>query len=320
MQFVVHDLARATGKQIELQLSGQETEIDKLVVERMMDPLLHLVRNAVSHGLEGPEERLAGGKPAEGTLSLRAATAGDMVVIEVEDDGRGLDTEKIIARARTNGLLGAAEEPNAERLLEIICAPGFSTREEADLASGRGVGMAVVYDTVHELGGRLSLDSRQGLGARFTIHLPLTLVIVDALLVTAGGQTFAVPQLTLREIVEVEPDALHLMEHNEIVYHRGAALPVLRLARLFGLPDEPAPAKAGRPVLYLLVAGSGAKLAGLAVDRLRGQREIVVSAVNDPLLRMPGISGATELADGRVVLILEPAALIRNLSRGNAYA
>lgn len=305
MQFAVRDLARDSGKSVALSLSGQTTEIDKYVVERMLDPLMHLVRNAVSHGLETPAERVAAGKPPQGRLALRAATAGDAVVIEIEDDGRGMDAGQIAARARAAGLIAADAELDMAGLLDVICAPGFSTRDEADLASGRGVGMTVVRDTVQELGGTLALWTEPGRGTRFTIELPLTLAIVDALIVSAGGQTFAMPQPAVREVLEVQPTALMAIENNELIAHRGGVLPVIRLARLFNLPDEP-----GR-ALYLLVIGAGLNAIGVAVNRILGQREIVVRAVTDPLVRVPGIAGATELGDGRVVLILDAQALAR---------
>lgn len=305
MQFAVRDLARDSGKSVALSLSGQTTEIDKYVVERMLDPLMHLVRNAVSHGLETPAERVAAGKPPHGRLALRAATAGDAVVIEIEDDGRGMDAGQIAVRARAAGLIAADAELDMAGLLDVICAPGFSTRDEADLASGRGVGMTVVRDTVQELGGTLALWTEPGRGTRFTIELPLTLAIVDALIVSVGGQTFAMPQPAVREVLEVQPTALTVIENNELIAHRGGVLPVIRLARLFNLPDEP-----GR-ALYLLVIGAGLNAVGVAVNRILGQREIVVRAVADPLVRVPGIAGATELGDGRVVLILDAQALAR---------
>jgi len=305
MQFAVRDLARDSGKSVVLSLSGQTTEIDKYVVERMLDPLMHLVRNAVSHGLETPAERVAAGKPPQGQIALRAATAGDAVVIEIEDDGRGMDAGQIAARARAAGLIAGDVELDMAGLLDVICAPGFSTRDEADLASGRGVGMTVVRNTVQELGGTLALWTEPGRGTRFTIELPLTLAIVDALIVSAGGQTFAMPQPAVREVIEVQPTAITVMENNELIAHRSGVLPVVRLARLFNLPEAP-----GR-ALYLLMIGAGLNAIGVAVDRILGQREIVVRAVADPLVRVPGIAGATELGDGRVVLILDAQALVR---------
>jgi two-component system chemotaxis sensor kinase CheA len=303
MKFVVRDLARESGKQIKLELLGQETEIDKFLVERMMDPLLHLVRNAVSHGLETVDERVAQGKPPEGKITLRAATVGDSVLIEIADDGRGIDTERVAERARARGLIAADAVVDEALLLKLICASGFSTRDEADRASGRGVGMDVVSDTVEELGGTLTLTTEPMRGTRFSIELPLTLAIADALIASVGGQRFAFPQTVVREVIEVESAAVRILENNEIVNYRGGVLPLLRLSRLFGLAETTARA------FHVFVIGVGANAVGLAVDRAIGQREIVVRGMNDPLVKVAGVAGATDLGDGRVVLILDVAAL-----------
>ena len=305
MRFVVRDLSREYQKKVRLDLSGQETEIDKLLIERMMDPLLHLVRNAISHGLEPTAEREAMGKPSEGTITLRAFTAAEMVVIEVEDDGRGVDPERIAARARKMGLIADNARLDSAALLDLICSPGFSTRDEVDRASGRGVGMAVVMNTVSGLGGEFTLDSEIGRGTRFTIQLPITLAIAQALIVSAGGQKFAVPQSSVREVLEVEPASVRAFEKNEVIPYRGGVLPIVRLARLFEL-DE----RAGR-AFHAFVIGSGLNAVGIAVDRILGQREIVVRAITDPLIQVAGITGATELGDGLVVLILDAAALVK---------
>ena len=313
MKFVVRDLARESGKEIRLELQGQETEIDKFLVERMMDPLLHLVRNAVSHGLETVAERVAAGKPPEGTLALRAGTAGDNVLVEIADDGRGVDAGGVLARARQRGLVAGDVRADDELLLRLICTPGFSTRDEADRASGRGVGMDVVGSTVAELGGTLTLATEKGRGTRFTVELPLTLAVADALIASVGGQRFAFPQSAVREIVEVEPSAVRALENNEIVPYRGGVLPLLRLSRLFDLGEMP------EKPFHVFVIGSGAHALGLAVERVIGQREIVVRGLLDPLVKVAGVAGATDLGDGRVVLILDVAAL-RSAASGGARA
>jgi two-component system chemotaxis sensor kinase CheA len=304
MQFVVRDLARESGKRIKLELLGRETEIDKFLVERMTDPLMHLVRNAVSHGLERADERVAQGKSAEGTLTLRAATAGESVLIEIADDGRGIEREHVAARARAKGLLAAGATLDDGALLEVLCAPGFSTRDEADRGSGRGVGMDVVRSTVEELGGRISLATERTQGTRFTIELPLTLAIAEALIVSVGGQRFAVPQSVVQEVLEVESAAVKVLENNEIISYRGGVLPLVRLARLFALNDGHA-----HSAFHVFVIGSGSSALGVAVDRIIGQREIVVRGISDPLVQVAGIAGATELGDEQVVLILDVAAL-----------
>ena len=306
MQFVARDVARESNKKVTVELKGQETEIDKFVVERMMDPLLHLVRNAVSHGLEPEAERVAHGKSPGGKLALRAATAGEIVVIEIEDDGRGVDLEGISSKARKLGLIDGDATVDLNTALDIICSPGFSTREQADLTSGRGVGMAVVKNTVQELGGLLTLESKVRESTRFTIYLPLTLAIADALIVTVSEQTFAVPQSSVREVLEVHSSNITIFENNEIITYRGTVLPLLRLTSLFKLPES------SNSRFYVIVVGTGLSAVGVAVDQIIAQQEIVVRPLTDPLVKVMGISGATELGDGRVVLIINTTQLTIN--------
>jgi two-component system chemotaxis sensor kinase CheA len=305
MPFVVRDLARDSGKKVRLELRGQETEIDKFLIERMMDPVLHLVRNAVSHGIETPEERAAAGKPPEGMLTLSAAGVGESVVLEIADDGRGIDAAAVIARARALGMEVADAPLGAGALLDILCAPGFSTRDESDRVSGRGVGMAVVKKTVEDLNGTIELQSAPGEGTRWVVELPLTLSITDALIAHVGDRTFAVPQASVREVVEIDPAAIRQIEQHEIVPFRGGMLPVLRLAHVFGLAPRP------RRALHVFVVGAGPDAVGIAVDQISGQREIVVRSMADALIKVPGVGGATDLGDGRVVLILDLVALSR---------
>ena len=302
LPFVIRDLSRETGKQVRLALHGQQTELDKYLVERLKDPLLHLMRNAVSHGIEEPGERIAIGKPAEGTVTLRASAAGETVVIEITDDGRGIDPEQVAERARTHGL-AVPERLGPSELLDFICTPGFSTRDEADLASGRGIGMAVVRSTVLELGGEMELETRPGRGTTFRLRLPLTLAVADAIIVSAGGQRFAMPQASIQEITTVEDTAINRFEHNEVFRYRNGVLPLIRLTDVFGLSGE------RRNHFPVLVIGTGLNAVGILVDRVVGHREVVVRPVNDPLLKVPGISGATELGDGLAVLILDSISL-----------
>lgn len=303
MQFIVRDLARENSRRIRIELIGRETEIDKFLVERMLPPLLHLVRNAVTHGLEADHERLAQGKTAEGTLVLQAATVGESVVIEIADDGRGIDRERVTTRARKKGLIDSDTTVDDAKLLELICSPGFSTRDETDRGSGRGVGMDVVSKTVEELGGTLALETENGIGTRFTIKLPLTLAIAEAIIVSVDGQKFAVPQSALREVIEVEKSSIKVLENNEIISYRGGVLPLVRLAQLFDMKDN------GATKVHVFVVGEGTNALGVAVDRILGQREIVVRGIGDPLVQVPGVAGATDLGDDRVVLILDVAGL-----------
>ena len=303
MTFVVRDLTRESGKKIIVQFSGGETEIDKFLVERMMDPLMHLVRNAVSHGIETIAEREAQGKRSEGLLTLSATTAGERIVIKIADDGRGIDRNRVLARAKDSGLSAENAEIDDDALLDLICTPGLSTRHQADRESGRGVGMDVVKKATEELGGRISLATTTGGGTTFTIELPLTLAIAEALIVSVNGQRFAVPQAAVREVLEVESASTKVLENNEIIPYRGKVLPLLRLARVFEMNYQRG------TKFHVLVIGDDGNALGLAVDRILGQREIVVRAIKDPIAQSKGIAGATELGDQRVVLILDISAL-----------
>ena len=304
LRFAVRDLAREAGREITFELDGQDTEVDKAIVDRMLEPLMHLVRNAVSHGLEDPDDRRAAGKPAAGTLSLRAFTSGDRISVVVEDDGRGIDEAEVRHRARATERNADGGE-RGETLLDILCRSGFSTRSAADRSSGRGMGMAIVRSTIRELGGALTLQTEPGQGTRFVVELPLTLMIVDALIVDVADQQMAVPQPVLREIVQVEASSISTFENNAVVSFRSSVLPLISLRDVFNLPHaEP-------PTRFVLVVGSDAELAGLVVDRIVGLREIVVHPITDPLLAVPGVGGATELGNGRVILILDAAALVR---------
>ena len=309
MPFVVRDLARDSGKRVQLEIAGQATEIDKFLIERMMDPVLHLVRNAISHGIEMPEERIAAGKRPDGTIRLAATTVGESVMLEVSDDGRGIDAEAIARRARAAGINVGNGDLDSRLLLDVLCSPGFSTRDEADRASGRGVGMAVVRDIVQKLVGTLAVDTAVGAGTTFRAVLPLTLAITDALVVHVGDRTFAIPQASVSEVTEVDSGALHAIENNELMTHRGRVLRVVRLAQLFSLQSIP------RQRAHVIVVGTGLAAVGILVDRIVGKHEIVVKTLQDPLVKIAGVSGATELGDGRLVLILDVAALTRKVPR-----
>ena len=304
MRFVIRGLERESRKEIRLELTGHDTEIDKLLVERMTDPLLHMVRNAVSHGLEPSEERIASGKTPEGHLRLRASTESETVVIELEDDGRGVDIEQVAKRARTLGLIAPGEILDSSRVLQMICAPGFSTREEADLGAGRGVGMTVVKTTISGLGGTLAMDTRPDKGTRFTIRLPLTLAIMQALIVYIDDQPFAVPRSAIHEVLRVETHAVTMLENNEVIPYRGGVLPIVYLHRLFRMNGK------STTSFHVFVVGSDLNTVGIAVDRIAGQREIVFRPVEDSFVRVRGVAGATELGDGRPVLILDVAAIV----------
>lgn len=302
MPLVVRELERQSDRKARVRLEGDQTEIDKYLVERLREPLLHLVRNAFAHGIEAPAERVAAGKPAEGLIALSATSAGGGVVIQVRDDGRGLDLAAIRRKAEVLSL-AMPERLDSAGLLALLSRPGFSTRETADVGAGRGVGMDVVATTIRELGGTVAVETEAGRGSVFTLRLPLTLSIADAIIVSAHAQPCAIPQSAVDEIVQVPAAEVREINGAELVPLRGGLLPFVRLRRFFGLPAA-TPAR-----LTLVVLSSERGSFGLAVDRVHAQREIVVRPVADPLVRVPGVAGATELGDGRPVLILDPLAL-----------
>jgi two-component system chemotaxis sensor kinase CheA len=297
LPFVIQDLSRQSSKKVRLKIEGQETAVDKYLIEKLKDPLLHMVRNAFSHGIETPAERKAAFKPEEATIELGASTTGDFVVIKVRDDGKGINANAIIQRAKKLGLETTGTDSNA--VLEVLCSPGFSSRDDADRTSGRGVGMSVVHSVVKELGGKLTLESEEGRGTQFTMRLPLTVVIAETFLVSAAGQTCAVPQRSVREIFHATGSEIRLADGIEIISYRGGVLPIVRLAGLFHLKTSDAGVKC------ILVITSERGSVGLLVEKVLGQREVVVRTIRDPLIQVGGISGATEIGDGKPVLILD---------------
>lgn len=301
LPYLVRDLERESGKQVQLVLQGEETEIDKYLVERLREPLLHLVRNAISHGVELPADRRAAGKPAAATLTLRAVASGQNVVIHVRDDGAGIDPNNLRDHVGRLGL-HLPEAPSDAEILDVLAHPGFSTRASADHVAGRGVGMTVVRNVVRELGGVLALETKAGAGTQFTLRLPLTLSIIEAVIVSAGGRVCAVPQTFIEEIIQFPPEALHRMGQTEVIAHRDGVLPVIQLAQILKTSAGPAPA-----VTTLVIRGERG-CTGLVVERIQAQREIIVHPLQDPWLDRAGFAGATDLGDGRPVLVLDTAA------------
>jgi two-component system chemotaxis sensor kinase CheA len=311
MRFAMREIAREHGKMIALDFEGGDTELDKVVIDRIVEPLMHLVRNAASHGIETPAQRDAAGKTATGHIMLRARAVGDRIIVEVQDDGAGINVARVEERAHERGLLPAKTSLDPSAVLDVIASPGFSTTDEADMASGRGVGMSVVVSTIRGLGGELTVDSDPGAGTRFVIELPLTLMIADALLVEVGGQTMAVPQILLREILPLADHPVTALENNKVISYRDEVLPLVDLRETFSVAQP-------RPAQHVLVVGADGSLQGLIVDRVLGLREIVVQPVADPYVAVNGVSGATEMPDGRVSLILDVPAIVRQHRRGGA--
>jgi len=301
----VRDAALARGKQARLVIEGETVEADLAVVEQLRDPLTHMVRNALDHGVESPAARLARGKPPVGTITLRARREGSQLVVEVEDDGAGLDRARILARARQRGLVGAAQSLGEREIQELIFRPGFSTAERVTELSGRGVGMDVVRRNIAALRGVVEIASREGEGARLTIRLPLTLALIPGFLVAAGGERYVVPLENVLECVDL-PAGGSDSGHAGVADLRGEPVPYLRVRRLLGAGGDAAPRES------LVVLEHGTDIAGLAVDALLGEAQIVVKPMAHPLQAVRGISGSTILGDGQVALILDVAALVRD--------
>ncbi|HVU03576.1 MAG TPA: chemotaxis protein CheA [Polyangiaceae bacterium] len=310
---VVRQIGREMGKDIRLVITGAETEIDKLIVEELSDPLMHIVRNAIDHGIELPDDRKRVGKPLAGTIALNAFQKGNHVVIEVEDDGRGIDEKALVARAVVLGKVHPEEVDGLARaeILNLVFLPGLSTRDEASDYSGRGVGMDVVKTNIGKLGGVIDVQSETDIGTKITITLPVTLAIVSALLVRIEGRVFAMPLTSVAEAITFDEQAIRVVDGREVMTLRGVTLPICRLGRLFGLAPLPGAVPPKRR--YVVVATLGPRRLGFAVDDLEGQQDIVIKPLGKSLSRVRGFSGATELGDQRVALVLDPTALIEEM-------
>ena len=308
---MVRDLAQRLNKKVELKLAGEQTELDKTVLEKIGDPLVHLVRNSIDHGIEIPEIRTAAGKAPFGTISLNAYHTGGHIAVEVADDGAGLDKARILAKARSRGLVGANDVLTDDQIHDLIFLPGFSTAEKTTDVSGRGVGMDVVKQRVKELGGSVEISSERGHGSRFLITLPLTLSIVDGQSVLVGGETYIVPLTSIIESLQLKPQNVNRLSGAcEVFSFRGDYLPLVRLYDLFGIEPR---SRALQEGLVVVAEGDG-KRVGLFVDELLGQQQVVIKSMESNYGHIEGISGATILGDGSVALILDVPGLIRAAS------
>jgi two-component system, chemotaxis family, sensor kinase CheA len=304
---MVRDIAQRLGKQIDLKLTGEQTELDKTVLEKIGDPLVHLVRNSIDHGIEMPEVRIAAGKSAAGTVHLDACHRGGNIAVEVSDDGGGLDKDRILAKARQRGLVGPNDVLTDDQIHDLIFLPGFSTAEKTTDLSGRGVGMDVVRRNVKELGGKIELRSERGKGSRFIITLPLTLAIVDGQSVAVGSETYIIPLISIVESMRLKETSIsRLAGHNEVFSFRGDYLPIIRLHELFGVEPR---ARALHEGLVVIAEGDGRRV-GLFVDDLLGQQQVVIKSLEVNYGRVEGVSGATILGDGSVALILDVTGII----------
>jgi len=313
---MVRDLSQRLNKQVELKMTGGDTELDKTVLEKIGDPLVHLVRNSVDHGIEMPDARVAAGKSACGTVHLHAYHRGSSIMVEVRDDGAGLKRERILAKARERGLLGADETPSEDGINQLIFMAGFSTADQATDISGRGVGMDVVRRNVEELGGSIEIRSVEGKGSTFVISLPLTLAIVDGQTVAVGDESYIVPLTAIVESLRARDTSIqNIVGHGEVLAFRGEYLPVVRLEQLFRTPRRTEARSRG---LIMVVEGDGRRI-GLCVDELLGQQQVVVKTLEENYGRVDGVAGATILGDGSVALILDVAGLSRAAMAAQAH-
>ncbi len=306
---MVRGLARDLGKKVNLEIFGADTELDRTVIDEIGDPLVHLLRNSVDHGIEVPEERVRRGKPEIGNITLRAYHSGNHVFIEIEDDGAGIDVEKVRNKAIENGLitLEEAESMEEEQVAELILQSGFSTAAKVSSVSGRGVGLDVVKNKIEALGGSISIESEQGKGSIFSIQLPLTLSIISTLLVKCREETYAIPLSSIIETVKLEDDEIMTSHGQKVMDFRGKIVPILDLQEVLDVPDDGKEERENAVV----VLKKGEKLTAVVVDQFIGQQEIVLKSLGDYLGDVFAISGATILGDGQVALIIDPNALIK---------
>jgi two-component system, chemotaxis family, sensor kinase CheA len=309
---MVRDLSGRLGKQVDLKVNGEQTELDKTVLEKIGDPLVHLVRNSVDHGIEMPDVRTAAGKSPNGTVYLDAYHKGGNITVEVGDDGGGLNKDRIIAKARSRGLIGQNDTLTDDQVYELIFMAGFSTAEQTTDISGRGVGMDVVRRNIKELGGTIEVRSQLGKGSRFVITLPLTLAIVDGQSVSVGDETYIVPLITIIESLQLKAGMVNRVAgQGEVFWFRDGYLPVVRLHEVFGTRPRTTHLHEG---LIMVVEGEGRRV-GLFVDDLLGQQQVVIKSLETNFRRVDGVSGATILGDGQVALILDVPGLIRVASQ-----
>jgi len=306
---MVRDITRKNNKKVQIILQGEDTEIDKGIAEDLADPLVHIIRNAVDHGLETPDERKLAGKAETGTIILRATHEGNFIIIEILDDGRGIDTEAVLNKAIEKGLIDVdhADSLTQEEICSFIFHPGFSTAQKITDISGRGVGMDVVMTNLKKLKGNVQVSSEPGQGTKVRLEVPLTLVLVDALLSQVADQTFAIPLEAIAETIKVQNSDIKLLMNKKVTTLRGEVVSVARLADLLGITHEQ---KNTEDEQTLIILKHGNSKLGVVIDRILRKEEIVVKPLPDYLAAIPGLSGASILGDGRSILILEPAELI----------
>jgi two-component system chemotaxis sensor kinase CheA len=318
---VIRDITRANGKDLVLVINGDKTELDKRMIDELGDPLVHMVRNSADHGIELPDERERAGKPRQGTVTLDAFHRGNSIVIEVRDDGKGLDGDRILKKCLEKGLLNKAdaEKMTPQQIYQMIWEPGLSTAEKVTQVSGRGMGMDIVKSKIEELNGTVEVESTPGVGTTISIKLPLTLAILPSLLVDIGGDVFAMPLETVSEIVTVSDDQLSTVQGQQMATVRGRVVSLVRLGDVLSFhgPGNAAEASRSRDTTLVIVGEMGQEI-GIAVDEVIGEEDIVIKSIAENYENISGIAGASILGDGRVSLILDVSSLIEKVSRKSA--
>jgi two-component system chemotaxis sensor kinase CheA len=306
---LVRDLCRSLGKQAELEITGGSTEVDKTVLEKITDPLVHLIRNAVDHGIEKPADRKAAGKPESGSIKVSAAQEGGNIIIKIRDDGAGLDPGKILVKAREKGLIADDEDLSLEEIYNLVFLPGFSTATTVSDVSGRGVGMDVVKRNINDLGGSIELESEQGKGSAFTIRLPLTLAIMDGQLVRIGKEILIIPVLSIVESLQVRKQFLSAVAGKTEVYRfREEYIPLIRLNKVYGIASDLKDITEG----LLIVVDTGQQRVGLLADEILSQQQVVIKSLEANFRQVSGLAGATVLGDGTVAMIIDVPGLMRH--------
>jgi two-component system chemotaxis sensor kinase CheA len=311
MSRIVRKISREQGKKVELKFFGADTELDKLIVEDISDPMMHIIRNAIDHGIESPEKRISLGKDDKGTIRISSYQKGNHVVIEIEDDGNGIDLDKVKQKAVQKGLISDASTISDRDAVELIFLPGFSTTEKVSEVSGRGVGMDVVRNNIAAVSGMVDIETRKGEGSRFVITLPITLAIIKALIISCAGRTYALPITSVMESLLMTDSDIKTIERKEVIQLRENTLPLLRLESFFATDRT-----AERPhEFYVVVVGVAEKRLGLVVDDLLGQQDIVIKSLGESFKRFKGISGAADLGDQRTILVLDVGGMMNETMR-----
>lgn len=304
----VKKIAREINKKIDFHISGEETELDKMIIEDLSDPLLHLLRNAIDHGIEKPQERISKGKNEIGNIWLDAYQKGNNVVISVSDDGRGIDANKLKERAKSMNINDKFPILREEDIYQLIFLPGFSTRETASEFSGRGVGMDIVKKNLAKINGAIRIETKVDSGTRFIIGIPLTMAIISALIIISGGEKFVIPIASILKSIKVFPEDIHSIDNREVITYQDSPIPILRLSTIFGLQKNEDGEK--QKYEYAVIVHSAEKILALFVDKIIGRQDIVIKTLGKRMVDFPGIAGGTEIGDEKAVLVIDVASLI----------